>query len=100
VQGQTNVWGCEGVLPKFARKKFLGHLCEYFLITTVFGMTSKKTGLHVILQTLAFCFKSKYVGRHFCPHFQGVCPGFCEGFHGFSEILCGFSANQNFSGIS
>jgi len=37
-------------------------------------------GLHVILHLLgAIFFKSKHVGRYFCPYFQG----FYEGFHKF-----------------
>ena len=93
-------------------EKILGHfLCEYFLMKTVCGM---KKSFHVILHTLgANFFKSKHVGRHFCPHFQRVCPdiqGFCQGFHRFcpdfrrfcrfSGILPGFSPHQNFWGCA
>jgi len=54
---------------------FLFFLCEYFLIKTVFGMSSKK-GLHVILGAIFACIfrefaqiftKSKLLGVRFRP---------------------------------
>ena len=58
-------------------------------------------------------FKSKQIGRHFCPYFPRVSPDFqrfCQGFHRFcpdfprifrfSGILPGFSPHQNFWGCT
>jgi len=71
-------------------EKCLGRLlCEYFLLKTVCGKTSKKMALHVMLGTIFF--KSKHVGHHLCLYFQRLCPafqGFCEGegFKGFNRF--------------
>jgi len=68
-------------------EKILGHfLCEYFLMKTVFRMTSnKRKGLHVILGAISF--KSKHVGRHFACIFRD----FAQIFRDFAKIFTDFA---------
>ena len=89
--------GAKDFFPNFLKlaQKILGHfLWEYFLMKTVFGM--KK-----VFMWFCTCwgsifsnqstlddnvFKSKQIGRHFCPYFPRVSPDFqrfCQGFHRF-----------------
>ena len=77
------------------REKILGHfLCEYFLMETVFVIRSLRWPLkRYSCDSEHFgghFLKSKHVGRHFCPYFQGVYPDF-QGFAKVSKIFTDFA---------
>jgi len=88
--------GAKDFCPNFlkrARKNFGPHLCEYFLVMTVFGI---KKGFHVILHTFVTnFFKPKHVGRHFCHIFREFAQIF-RGFPRLSQISADFSDFQEF----
>jgi len=97
------------IFPNFP-KKYLGHfLSEYFLLTLIFGMTSKR-------KKKSSC-DSAHIERHFVqvkvhrapftPVFSGSLPRFSWILQRLSHILPrfvqifpGFSPNQNFWGLA
>ena len=98
--------GFKRFLPNFlkpARTIFGPLLCEYFLITTVFGMTSKKRSCD--FGTHFFQVKTRWTPFACIFREFAQIQRFCEGFHRFSRMLItcsgifpGFSPNQNFWG--
>jgi len=85
VQEQANFWICYGFLPKFPQT------CpnNFGVMTTVFGMTSKKWSSCDSLYVGHHFFKSKHVGHHF------VCI-----IREFAQILSIYSPNQKVWGCA
>ena len=87
-----------GVRRIFARifpnlpEKFLGHfLCEEFLMTTVFGMTSKKRSSCDSEHVWRHFFQTKVRWAPFLPVFSGSLPRFSGILRKFSQIFRDFS---------
>jgi len=87
------LWGCEGFLPEFPQtcpKEFWATFSGNNFSWRLFLGWPPKNALLVILHMLGvISFKSKHVGRHFCPFLEG----FCKGFHRFCPNFCGFFSN-------